>query len=158
MTVSVDLFYFVGEDEQSIPEPYTTATCNLFAQLGARGVSVLFASGDSGVGLGCELNDGSNRTRFLPGFPACCPWVTAVGGTFGVLPERAVFFSSGGFSERFPQPKYQKEAVTAYLNRLGSQWEGLYNPYGRAFPDVSAQSLHFNLIEQGQESYVSGTR
>lgn len=38
-----------GEDEQSVPEPYTNATCSLFAQLGARGVSVLFSSGDNGV-------------------------------------------------------------------------------------------------------------
>ena len=37
-----------GEDEQSVPESYTNATCSMFAQLGARGVSVVFSSGDTG--------------------------------------------------------------------------------------------------------------
>ena len=44
-------------------------TCSLFAQLGARGVSVLFSSGDTGVGSACQTNDGKNTTRFLPTFP-----------------------------------------------------------------------------------------
>jgi hypothetical protein len=49
--------------------------------LGARGTSVLFSSGDGGVGDGnpdfitqtCITNDGKNRTRFIPTFPATCP-------------------------------------------------------------------------------------
>lgn len=45
-----------GEDEQSLPEPYTNATCSLFAQLGARGVSVIYSSGDTGVGSACQTN------------------------------------------------------------------------------------------------------
>ena len=31
-----------------VPPDYATSVCNLFAQLGARGSSVLFPSGDSG--------------------------------------------------------------------------------------------------------------
>ena len=50
----------------------------MFAQLGARGVSVLFSSGDTGVGSACQTNDGKNTTRFLPIFPAACPFVTSV--------------------------------------------------------------------------------
>jgi len=38
------------DDEQTVPLSYATSVCNGFAQLGARGVSVLFASGDGGVG------------------------------------------------------------------------------------------------------------
>jgi tripeptidyl-peptidase I len=38
------------DDEQTIPKSFATSVCNSFAQLGARGVSLLFASGDSGVG------------------------------------------------------------------------------------------------------------
>lgn len=34
-----------GEDEQSVPESYAREVCNLFGQLGARGVSVVFSSG-----------------------------------------------------------------------------------------------------------------
>jgi len=51
----------------------------LFA--GARGVSLVFSSGDFGVGDGnsdaatqqCFTNDGQNSIRFLPSFPAS--WV-----------------------------------------------------------------------------------
>ncbi len=98
--------------------------CDLFAQLGARGVSVLVATGDNGVGQGnCKTNDGS--VRFIPSYPATCmcgvflplgvvhsagpgrsprrhalagPWVTAVGGMTGYDPEVAASFSGGGFS------------------------------------------------------------
>lgn len=38
------------DDEQTVPLSYAKAVCNSFAQLGARGVSLLFASGDDGVG------------------------------------------------------------------------------------------------------------
>jgi tripeptidyl-peptidase-1 len=38
------------DDEQTVPLSYATSVCNGFAQLGARGISLLFASGDSGVG------------------------------------------------------------------------------------------------------------
>jgi tripeptidyl-peptidase-1 len=38
------------DDEQTVPYSYAVSVCNGFAQLGARGISVLFASGDSGVG------------------------------------------------------------------------------------------------------------
>ena len=49
--------------------------------LGARGVTVVFGSGDGGVGDGdadpapqqCFSNDGRNVTMFIPEFPASCP-------------------------------------------------------------------------------------
>lgn len=69
-----------GENEQEIPLPYATQVCNMFAQLGARGKSVMIASGDSGVGSFCQANDGTNAPKFQPQFPASCPYVTAVGG------------------------------------------------------------------------------
>jgi tripeptidyl-peptidase I len=74
-----------------------------------------------------------------------------------VEPESAVSFSSGGFSDRFPRPYYQEYAVKGYLNKLGGQWAGLYNPSGRGFPDVSAQGSQFHFIENGAESFVGGT-
>ena len=147
-----------GEDEQSVPAPYTNMTCSLFAQLGARGVSVLFSSGDTGPGSACQTNDGKNTTRFLPIFPAACPYLTSVGGTYHVQPERAIAFSSGGFSDRFPRPAYQDAAVTTFLGILGDTWKGLYNPNGRGFPDVAAQSYNFTVIDQGKEIRVGGTR
>lgn len=147
-----------GEDEQSVPEPYTNMTCSLFAQLGARGVSVIFSSGDTGPGSACQSNDGKNTTRLLPIFPAACPYVTSVGGTFHVQPERAIGFSSGGFSDRFPRPAYQDAAVTTYLSSIGNTFKGLYNPNGRGFPDVAAQAYNFTVIDKGAEIRVGGTR
>ncbi|KAL8757953.1 MAG: hypothetical protein Q9184_004074 [Pyrenodesmia sp. 2 TL-2023] len=146
-----------GENEQSVPEPYTNMTCSLFAQLGARGVSVLFSSGDTGPGSACQTNDGKNTTRLLPIFPAACPYVTSVGGTYHVQPEVAVAFSSGGFSDRFPRPAYQDAAVTTYLNSIGDTFKGLYNPNGRGFPDVAAQAYNFTVVDQGAEIRVGGT-
>ena len=63
-----------GDDEQTVPLSYATSVCNGFAQLGARGITVLFASGDNGVGRNgdCFTNDGRNTTTFLPSFPAGC--------------------------------------------------------------------------------------
>ena len=136
----------------------TNQTCSLFAQLGARGVSVIFSSGDTGVGSACQTNDGKNTTRFLPIFPAACPFVTSVGGTYHVEPEVAIGFSSGGFSDRFPRPAYQEAAVTQFLSILGDKWKGLYNPAGRGFPDVAAQSYNFTVIDKGAEIRVGGTR
>lgn len=62
-----------GENEQTVPQDFATTVCSLFAQLGARGASIMFSSGDSGVGGGdCKTNDGTNRTLFQPAFPAGC--------------------------------------------------------------------------------------
>lgn len=133
-------------------------TCNLFAQLGARGVSVIIASGDAGVGGSCQTNDGKNTTRFLPLFPASCPFVTSVGGTYRVQPERAVSFSGGGFSDYFPRPAYQDTAVTEYLGILGNRWQGLYNPAGRGIPDLAGQSNNYTIISSGKLLKVGGTR
>lgn len=147
-----------GEDEQSVPETYSESTCNLISQLGARGVSVIFSSGDTGVGSACQTNDGFNTTRFLPIFPAACPFVTSVGGTTHIEPEEAIYFSSGGFSDRHRRPPYQDEAVKAYLEKLGDRWDGLYNPEGRGFPDVSAQAYNYSVIDKGAPILVGGTR
>ncbi|KAI1200278.1 subtilisin-like protein [Nemania serpens] len=146
-----------GEDEQSVPKEYVKKVCTLFGQLGARGVSVIFSSGDTGPGSACQTNDGKNTTRLLPTFPAACPYLTSVGGTVGVEPERAVSFSSGGFSDIWPRPLYQDAAVSKYVRGIGSAFEGLYNPRGRGFPDVAAQGSGFVVVSQGAAIRVGGT-
>ncbi|KAI6034593.1 peptidase S8/S53 domain-containing protein [Pisolithus microcarpus] len=154
-----------GDDEQTVPESYANRVCMGFAALGARGVSLTFSSGDYGVGDGdpnpetqlCFSNDGRNTTMFIPSFPASCPFVTTVGGTI-YIPETAASFSGGGFSNYFPRPSYQDRAVSDYLSKLApGTYEGLYNPDGRAYPDVSAQSDWFMVAYQGQFGYVGGT-
>ena len=147
-----------GETEQSVPRSYAQNVCFLYAQLGARGVSIIFGSGDSGVGGSCQSNDGTNRTQFLPVFPASCPFVTSVGGTTGSNPERGVDFSSGGFSNIWSRPPWQEEAVGCYLNELGDKFDDLYNRKGRGFPDVAAQSEYFIIVDEGEVTAISGTR
>ena len=52
--------------------------CQFITSAGARGVSLMFSSGDGGVGDGdedpttqtCITNNGLNQTKFIPGFPA----------------------------------------------------------------------------------------
>lgn len=146
-----------GENEQSVPATYAKTICNMIGQLGSRGVSVIFSSGDTGVGSACQTNDGKNTTRFLPVFPASCPYVTSVGGTTGTNPELAVDFSSGGFSDLWPRPSYQDAAVTSYLQILGNRWDGLYNKTGRGFPDVAAQGTRYHVVDKGRDISVGGT-
>ncbi|KAJ5639390.1 uncharacterized protein N7484_007252 [Penicillium longicatenatum] len=146
-----------GEPEQSVPKSYATASCNLFAQLGARGVTVIFSSGDAGPGGSCESNDGSYRAKFIPGWPASCPFVTSVGGTFGSSPEHAVSFSGGGFSDYFDRPSYQESLVQTFLTKNGDQWQGLFNATGRGIPDISAQASRFMVRDHGVYLTVGGT-
>ncbi|KDR84041.1 hypothetical protein GALMADRAFT_693836 [Galerina marginata CBS 339.88] len=156
-----------GDDEQTVPESFARRACQGFAQLGVRGVSLMFSSGDAGVGDGnsnpatqkCITNDGLNATKFLPAFPAGCPFVTAVGGTVQI-PEVAVsrFFSGGGFSNYFDRPSYQDRAVESYLKALPKgTYEGLFNPRGRGYPDVSAQSDRFRIWLRGKPVLIGGT-
>ncbi|ORY55648.1 tripeptidyl-peptidase 1 [Pseudomassariella vexata] len=146
-----------GDNEQSLPRAYAQKVCNMFGMLGARGVSVIASSGDEGPGSPCQINDGTNATRFTPLFPATCPFVTTVGGTVGVQPESATAFSGGGFSEVFPRPAYQDVAVSAYLDGIGNTFTGLYNRLGRGIPDVAAQASNYLVVSHENILSVSGT-
>jgi tripeptidyl-peptidase-1 len=131
-----------GEEEQSVPREYALKVCDMFKELGARGVSILFASGDSGPGNACIRNT-DNATYFESNFPAACPWVTSVGGTTNPANEHATAFSSGGFSIYHEQPVWQKDAVKSYLDSIGDTYAPFFNRTGRGFPDVAAQSDRF---------------
>ncbi|OCK77206.1 subtilisin-like protein [Lepidopterella palustris CBS 459.81] len=155
-----------GDDEQTVSRSYAREVCNQFMQLGARGVSVLFASGDYGVGATgyCSSNDGLGTPEFLPGFPNDCPYVTNVGATTG-YPEVAAldprfhipFTSGAGFSNYFPMPEYQKRAVESYIKSLDGLHDGLYNKSGRAYPDIAAQGQNFAVVWNGTVIPVDGT-
>ncbi|KAH9831612.1 tripeptidyl peptidase A [Rhodofomes roseus] len=153
-----------GDDEQTVPYSYATRVCRELAQLGARGVSIIFSSGDNGVGDGdsdpatqeCYTNNGLNETKFVPAFPASCPYVTAVGATW-YIPEETYFISGGGFSNYFSRPLYQDIAVPHYVKNLGNTYEGLYNASGRAYPDVAAQGQFFWIFSGGENFLIGGT-
>ncbi|GAB7354905.1 hypothetical protein MBLNU459_g5537t1 [Dothideomycetes sp. NU459] len=150
-----------GDDEQTVPYSYAKRACDGFMQLGARGITVLFSSGDSGVGANgtCYSNTNTSKAMFVPDFPASCPWVTAVGGTQGFEPETAVsrFGSGAGFSNYFGMPAYQTGAVEGYLGKIGSLYAGLYNRSGRAYPDVAAQGNHDVIVWAGNITTIGGT-
>ncbi|KAI0287619.1 tripeptidyl peptidase A [Russula brevipes] len=150
--------------QKKIPQTISTSYGD-DEQTGARGTSLLFSTGDGGVGDGdpdpathtCLTNDGKKRTKFVPSFPASCPFVTAVGGTI-YIPEVAADFSGGGFSDIFPRPKWQEAAVAKFLKTLSKgTYAGFFNPDGRAFPDVAAQANNFRIFFQGNATHISGT-
>ncbi|KAF8262117.1 peptidase S8/S53 domain-containing protein [Lactarius quietus] len=145
-----------GNNETDYPIDYADHVCRLFAQLGARGVSVIQASGNQGVGHG-NCRDGFGNVFFLPQFPATCPWVTTVGGTKNYRPEIASTVSGGGFSNIFLRPPYQDRDVNTFLQNLGTQYRGLYNPDGRGIPDISAQAEGFKIFRNGREESAAGT-
>lgn len=148
-----------GANEQLWPERDAKQICNLLGILAVRGVSVIAASGDQGAGISCQSNDGSKKVRFLPSFPGTCPYVTAVGATQRINPEEALAYSSGGFSEYWSTPIWQKIQVKRYLEKHGKEWEGHYNPAGRAVPDLATQGdWNHPFFYHGEEIMTGGTR
>jgi len=153
------------DDEQSVPKSYAHRVCNEFAQLGARGVSLFFASGDEGVGVNgtCSSNNGTNAPTFVPEFPSSCPYITSVGATMGFAPEvvafdpRNGFASGGGFSNYFKRPRYQDKHVPQYVKSLNGEYAGYYNQEGRGYPDIAAQGVNFITIWNGSVHHLDGT-
>ncbi|KAM3067871.1 hypothetical protein ACMFMG_011355 [Clarireedia jacksonii] len=180
-----------GQAESDLPINYSKRQCNEFMKLGLQGISILTASGDYGVGSfpgdgdanGCLGPDG---TIFNPQYPGNCPYITSVGGTMlysyqTVLDAESVmhvnlsgtaqnFTSSGGFSNYFPQPKYQKAAVAKYFATANltypyySEFEvnvntttGIYNRIGRGYPDVSANGAEFRAYTNGYDYHYFGS-
>ncbi|KAI5367148.1 putative peptidase S53, activation domain, Sedolisin domain, peptidase S8/S53 domain superfamily [Septoria linicola] len=158
-----------GDYEQTVPRDYATRVCQEYAQLSARGATVVALSGFFGVGLNgtCISNDGKNTTSFRPFFPASCPYVLTVGGTQKFNPEVVLegivtggdptnYTSGSGFSDYFARPSYQDHAVSKSLAKLGKRNSGLYNRKGRAFPDVAAHGTTFNYIRNGISDTTQG--
>lgn len=153
------------DDEQTVPPAFASRVCNELAQLGARGVSLFYASGDDGVGSNgtCVSNNGTNAKTFLPEFPSTCPYITSVGATVGFSPEVVAFdaangfASGGGFSSYFARPSYQDKVVPAYLASLKSEYAAYFNASGRGYPDISAQGTRFVTIWNGTQALLDGT-
>ncbi|GAM89979.1 hypothetical protein ANO11243_080190 [Dothideomycetidae sp. 11243] len=153
------------DDEQSVPPSFARRVCNDFAQLGARGVTLFFASGDDGVGTNgsCISNNGTNAPTFLPEFPSTCPYITSVGATQGFTPEvvafdpRNGFASGGGFSNYFKRPRYQDRVVPGYVASLNGEFAPYYNQEGRGYPDMAAQGVGYATIWNGTLVPLDGT-
>lgn len=118
-------------------------------------------------GLDDETED-EDTYSFIGSFPASAPYVTAVGGTEGGLVqddigtttgETAWLYSGGGFSIYFPTPDWQQDAVSSYLNRNDITFpdESRFQSTGRAYPDISAQSVDYVIAYDSAFYLVSGT-
>lgn len=174
-----------GGVEADLPISYQRRQCHEFMKLGMQGVSVVVASGDSGVtGTGGDPRPsnclGEKDDVFVPDFPATCPYLTTTGGTYLPLggdvkkdQEEAVtkFPSGGGFSNIYKRADYQKKAVEEYFARYdpGHKYYesvdnssfnangGIYNRIGRAYPDVAAVADNVLVFSSGLPQLVSGT-
>ncbi|XP_054909423.1 tripeptidyl-peptidase 1 [Poeciliopsis prolifica] len=150
-----------GDDEDSLSAAYMTRINTEFMKAGVRGLSLLFASGDSGAG--CR-HLGKENT-FRPSFPASSPYVTTVGGTtfknpFKVTYEVAHYISGGGFSNIFKMPDYQISAVEGYLKSVKATLppQSYFNTSGRAYPDMAALSDNYWVVSNRVPiPWVSGT-
>ncbi|KIK66637.1 hypothetical protein GYMLUDRAFT_1023250 [Collybiopsis luxurians FD-317 M1] len=145
-----------GFSEPEVTSVLANQLCNAYMAAGARGISVLFSSGNGRVG-GVGGPGSQNCTTFTPTFPSGCPFVTSVGVTTNFTAETSASISGSGFSNISPQPLYQGTAVSGYLSALGSTYSGRFNSTGRAFPDVAAQGLNVGFVNAGQEMLFSGS-
>ena len=116
-------------------DPFIGRVNDELAALGARGVSLVFASGDSGYAREQK-------------FPAASPHVTAVGGvTWGAIYKEDELNvdseTTGGFSSLGPNgaPAYQAAAVDHFLHHTtGARPKANLNASRRCVPDVAAYS------------------
>ena len=86
-----------GEAEETVSKSYQDRINVEFVKAGARGISLLFASGDDGVGSRCS------NGKLDAKWPAGSPYVTGVGGSErveGKWSETTASLSSGGFSKK----------------------------------------------------------
>ncbi|KAI0915328.1 hypothetical protein AcW1_003883 [Taiwanofungus camphoratus] len=143
-------------NEADLTPAYMERQCAEYAKLGLMGTTIFYSSGDYGVAGNDNYCLEPNGTQaqgapiFNPTFPSSCPYITSVGatqvnpGASVYQPESAceqVIYSSGGWSNVFAMPSYQKAAVETYLTDYPPQYPpDIWNSTGRsrAFPDLAA--------------------
>lgn len=182
-----------GENEEDYSLPYQRRGNLELAKLGLRGITVLAASGDTGVQGAAQQGGSPPRCApFAAVWPASSPYITTVGATMVsnhmsdvcnsdriyamgsnssmpfACPETNVgeivcstqtgsmITSGGGFSQRFPRPQYQEDAVEEYLSQVDVN-RSLFNSTGRGYPDISATGANVPIIFQKRLTMVGGT-
>lgn len=133
-------------------------------KLGLQGTTVVFSSGDSGVGDEYFCPFGRDGAIFVPDFVASCPYVLAVGSTewnrfdasappapYEKLDEvpTTSFASGGGFSNVFGIPSYQRQAVDAYFDQVKLPFSG----YHHYVPDGNFSTVDGGLYHHGGRAY-----
>ncbi|KAL7940291.1 peptidase S8/S53 domain-containing protein [Trichoderma barbatum] len=181
----ISMSYEAGE--LFYPDAYMMRQCAEFMKLALQGTTVVVSSGDDGVGAApyCE---GPEETFFTGLHPSSCPYVLSVGGTewqlpagkspqpwavLNEVPAYSVYVTGGGFSNVFPMPSYQKDAVAAYFSKVQLPFKGYderiidgnynvsrdghYWRQGRAYPDVAAVGLRQLTYRAGSWVSAGGT-
>jgi len=175
-----------GGTEDAYSTGFLDRTNTEFQKAASVGLTILFASGDSGVNDANAANPNCTQNQhFVALFPASSPYVTSVGATqfsTQVLPvcsqeviglpvtcdktgEIACSISTGsritsggGFSDHFAQPSYQSEVVANYLATTASSIPTqYYNASNRAYPDIAACGRNFLVYISGAWDPVDGT-
>ncbi|KAJ5739107.1 hypothetical protein N7533_011891 [Penicillium manginii] len=168
-----------GGNEADLPISYQRRQCSEIMKLGMQGVSVVVASGDSGV-AGASGCLGPAGDIFTPDFPASCPYITSVGSTVLPLGQSSTshgevatnrFGSGGGFSNIYKRPDWQDKAVEQYFatakptykyyesvdNSSFAANDGIYNRIGRGYPDVSAIGDKIAIFNKLLPTLIGGT-
>lgn len=142
-----------GENIYVVKADYAQRLDAEFSKMAALGVTVVVASGDTGV-----YSRESGGSGFQPSFPACLPSVTAVGATqltSAGVEDSATKWSGGGFSPSsyFSMPAWQQSAAQAYLaSGVTLPPESMWDRKGRGFPDVSAVGVGFKVASVARGS------
>ena len=140
----------VGGTEFDLAEPLTTGG-------GVGGGSSSSSSSSSSNHTGNYTSPSSSASAHVPR-----------------LTERATsrFGSGGGFSNYFPQPMYQSDAVAEYFDKVtlpfsgyvdmgnanfSGAGSGVYHIGGRGYPDVSAIGDHYVTVLNGGWALIGGT-
>lgn len=157
-----------GGDEGGLPDYYQERQCNEYMKLGLQGVTVVFSSGDSGVGPNdgqCPFNAAKEEV-FLPDFPSTCPYVLSVGSTEWDRPNpsappvawekltevaTARFPSGGGFSNIWGIPSYQKDLVQAYWDQVEDSLP--FKPYHHFVANGSYETITGGVYHHGGRGY-----
>jgi tripeptidyl-peptidase-1 len=164
----ISISYSPEEQQRSVN--YDRRQCSEWMKLGLQGVTIVGATGDFGVagnGGDCIKSADGKDNIFNPLALTNCPYVLAVGET-QLAPDLNASegheiattqqFSSGGFSNIYSAPEWQKSAIDKYFDENPTPYKfyetkwgkaigaggGIFNRAGRGFPDVSANG--FNIV------------
>ncbi|KAL9656373.1 hypothetical protein ABK040_005139 [Willaertia magna] len=146
-----------GAIEKDIPKDIKEMVDQEFQKIGVTGRTIFVSSGDNGV----RCNDYGDR--FEPEWPTSSPNVVSVGATQFKIKGGKIFsevgadYTGGGFSDCYPRPSYQDQAVINYLNQKSFPDRSYFNWNGRMFPDIALIGQNFQVVLSGKVHSVDGT-
>jgi len=141
---------------------YMTRSDTEYAKLGARGITIIYASGDSGAECSAQCK------TFSASYPAISPHVTAIGATrfcngqnFGAECAVQSFKSGGGMAVEgsFSVPSWQQQSVSNYFRTVSNTPPpSTFVKTNRGTPDFAALGdEHFQVVDGGRVRSVGGT-